>query len=68
MLTNDAVLKMVRAKFPERMILSKIQSSPKVKFDTSVDGMIKLKEGGATDTEIQLMDQRMQSKSTGGGE
>ncbi len=61
-LTNDGVLKMVRAKFAERMILNKIQSSPKVQFDTSVDGMVRLKQAGATDAEIQLMDQRMQAK------
>ncbi len=62
LLTNDAVLKMVKAKFPERMVLGKIQSSPRVQFDTSVDGMVRLKQAGATDTEIQLMDQRMQAK------
>ncbi len=61
-LTNDAVLKMVRAKFPERMILGKIQTSPRVQFDTSVDGMIRLKQAGATDAEIQMMDGRMQAR------
>ena len=61
-LTNDAVLKMVRAKFPERMVVAKIQSSARVQFDTSVDGMIRLKQAGATDAEIQVMDQRMQAK------
>lgn len=66
-LTNDAVLKMVKAKFPERMILAKIQGSPQVQFDTSVDGMIKLKQGGASDSEIQMMDQRMQAKPGGSG-
>ena len=65
-LTNDAVLKMVRAKFPERMVISKIQSSSRVQFDTSVDGMIRLKQAGATDAEIQVMDQRMQAKPGAG--
>lgn len=67
MLTNDSVLKMVKAKFSERMILNKIQASSRVQFDTSVDGMVRLKQAGVTDTEIQMMDQRMQSKQGGAG-
>lgn len=64
-MTNDSVMKLVRAKFSEKMIVSKIETSARARFDTSVDAMVKLKESGVSDAEIQAMDTRMSKQ---GGE
>ena len=44
-LTNDDVVKLVKGGLPESVIIQKIRSSPR-KFDTSADGLIKLKNAG----------------------
>jgi hypothetical protein len=53
-LTNADVTRMVEAKLPEGVILSKIRGSA-CKFDTSTDALIKLKQAGATDAVLQAL-------------
>ena len=53
-LTNDSVISMVKAGLPESVIISKIGTSPK-KFDTSTDGLIKLKAAKVPDKVIEAM-------------
>ncbi|HAV64067.1 MAG TPA: hypothetical protein DCY13_17085 [Verrucomicrobiales bacterium] len=45
--TNEQVLKMIKAELPESTIILAIESDPD-DLDTSVDGLIALKEGGAS--------------------
>lgn len=47
-LTNEDVLKMLEAKLPESVILTKIRTS-KVKFDTSTDAIIELNKKGVSE-------------------
>jgi hypothetical protein len=52
--SNSDVLKMVEAKLADDLIVSKIKSSPG-DFDTSIDGILKLKAAGASDAVIHAM-------------
>jgi hypothetical protein len=53
-LTNESVINMVKAGLPESVIVQKVQSGSK-KFDTSTDGLIKLKRAGVPDKVIEAM-------------
>ncbi|HKZ77131.1 MAG TPA: hypothetical protein VJ124_02325 [Pyrinomonadaceae bacterium] len=53
-LTNENILRMVEAKLPDSVVIAKIRNS-KSKFDTSADGLIKLKQAGVSDAVIQVM-------------
>lgn len=53
-LTNDGVVKMVKAGLPEAVIIQKIRSSER-KFDTSTDGLVRLKSAGVPDKVIEAM-------------
>jgi hypothetical protein len=53
-LTNDDVMKMVRAKLADGIIVAKIKSST-CQFDTSTDALIKLKGAGVSDTVLEAM-------------
>jgi hypothetical protein len=53
-LTNDGVVKMVKAGLPEAVIIQKIRSSER-KFDTSTDGLVRLKSAGVPDKIIEAM-------------
>jgi hypothetical protein len=53
-LTNDDVIKMVQAKLPDAIVVTKIKSSP-CKFDTNADTLIKLKQAGVSDAVLQAM-------------
>jgi hypothetical protein len=53
-LTNLDVIKLVQAKLPDSIILSKIKSTPG-NFDTSPDALIKLKQAGASEAVLQAM-------------
>jgi hypothetical protein len=53
-LTNSDVVKLVRVKLGDGIIISKIKASD-CKFDTSVDALVKLKEAGVSDAVIQAM-------------
>ena len=53
-LTNDGVVKMVKAGLPEAVIIQKIRSSER-KFDTSTDALVRLKSAGVPDKVIEAM-------------
>ena len=53
-LTNGDVVKMVKAKLGDGIIISTIKASA-CNFDTSVNAMVKLKEAGVSDPVIQAM-------------
>lgn len=53
-LTNAEVIRMVAAKLPESLIITKIRSST-CKFDTSTDALIRLKQAGVSDSVLQAM-------------
>jgi hypothetical protein len=53
-LTNDGVVKMVKAGLPETVIIQKIRTSER-KFDTSTDALVRLKSAGVPDKVIEAM-------------
>jgi len=53
-LTNSDVVKMVKVKLADGIIISKIKTSA-CNFDTSVNALVKLKEAGVSDPVIQAM-------------
>jgi len=53
-LTNDDVMKMVRVKLADAVIIAKINSSA-CSFDTSVDDLAKLKQAGVSDAVLEAM-------------
>jgi hypothetical protein len=53
-LTNSDVVKMVKVKLADGIIISKIKTSAS-NFDTSVNALVKLKEAGVSDPVIQAM-------------
>ena len=53
-LTNESVIGMVKAGLAENVIIQKIRASPR-KFDTSTDGLIKLKTAGVPDKIVEAM-------------
>jgi hypothetical protein len=52
--TNDDIIKMIQAKLGDSLIIAKIKSSP-CAFDTSTDGLVKLKQAGTSDAVLQTM-------------
>jgi hypothetical protein len=53
-LTNDAVVTMVKAGLGEEIVLSKIKASQS-QFDLSTEGLLRLKEAGVSETVIKAM-------------
>jgi hypothetical protein len=53
-LTNQDVVKLVQAKLGDDLIVSKIKTS-KTRFNTSVDGLIALRQAGVSDRVIAVM-------------
>src|SRR5271157_2810182 len=53
-MTNQDVIRLVKAKLADDAIIAKIKQS-KTKFDTSVDGLIALKQAGVSDNLIAVM-------------
>ena len=53
-LTNENIVTLAKAGFDELFILQLIRSS-RTNFDTSVDGMVKLKQAGVSQELIRLM-------------
>jgi len=53
-LTNDDVVKLVKAKLPESVIIKKINAS-NCAFDTDPDALIKLKQAGVSEAVIDAM-------------
>ncbi len=62
-LTNKMVVDLVKAQFSADTIIKKIQTSASVKFDTSTDDLIKLKNSGVEEKIIQAMMDRAASTS-----
>jgi outer membrane lipoprotein SlyB len=54
-LTNDDVVKMVRGGLSEATVIQAIDSAAEPAFDTSPDGLIRLKQGGVSEAVIQRM-------------
>ncbi len=63
-LTNQAIIDMVKSRFSEQIIIAKIKSS-RNSFDTSAAALQTLKRSGATDAIMMAM---MQDTSTTGGQ
>ena len=53
-MNNQDVIKLVKAKISEDVIIAKIKQS-KTRFDVSVDGLVALKEAGVSDNVIAVM-------------
>src|SRR5215469_7792699 len=53
-MTNDSVITMVKAGLPDSVIIAKIRASER-KFDTSTDGLVKLKTAKVPDSVIEAM-------------
>jgi hypothetical protein len=53
-MTNDSVIGMVKAGLPDSVIIAKIRASER-KFDTSTDGLVKLKAAKVPDGVIEAM-------------
>ena len=53
-LTNDDIVRLVQLKLADSVIIAKIKSSA-CAFDTSVDGLTKLKQAGVSDAVLQAM-------------
>lgn len=62
-LNNDGVLKLVKAGLSEDLIISTINASP-AGYDTSANGLVALKSGGASDKEIAAIVLRASGTST----
>ena len=63
-LTNDDVVKMVRAQLAPGIIVTTIDSSS-AKFDVSPAGLIALKDAGVPDNLIQAMQERVRKAAQG---
>lgn len=63
-LTNDDVVKMVRAQLATSVVVTAIESA-NAKFDVSPAGLIALKEAGVGDDLIRVMQARMQALAQG---
>src|SRR5437899_3138775 len=67
-LTNRDIVKLAQAKLPDKIVIAKIKSST-CDFDTSPDGLIKLKQAGVSDSVLQaIVDARVQSNPSDSGE
>jgi hypothetical protein len=53
-LTNEDILKMVKAKLGDEVIIAKVKGC-RCKFDTSTNTLIKLKQAGVSDSVLQAM-------------
>jgi hypothetical protein len=63
-LTNDDVIKMVRAQLATGIIVTTIDSSS-AKFDVSPAGLIALKDAGVPDSLVQAMQEKMRKAAQG---
>ncbi len=57
-LTNDDVIKLVKAELGDQVVIDKIKSSPSDKLDTSTDALIRLKKAGVSKAVIDAMIKR----------
>lgn len=65
-MNNDAVLKLVKAGLSEDIIITTINSSPGT-YDTSANGLIALKQGGASDKVISAIVMKTSGTNHHGG-
>ena len=56
-LTNDGVITLAKAGFDELFIVERIRTS-RAKFDTSIEGLVALKQAGLSEDVIRLIAQR----------
>ena len=63
-LTNDDIVKMVRAQLSTHIIMTTIEATP-VKFDLSSAGLISLKEAGVEDRIIEAMQAKARTRDAG---
>lgn len=61
-LTNDDVLSLVKVGLDEQTIIAKINHAPEVAFDTSTDGLVKLKSAKVSNAIIDAMLNRTSKK------
>lgn len=54
-LTNDEVIRMVKAGLSDALVVAKIQQAEKVAFDLEVDHLIGLREAGVSETVVKAM-------------
>ena len=54
LLTNDSVITLAKAGFDELFIIERIQTS-RTRFDTTVDGLVALKQAGVSEDLIRVM-------------
>lgn len=52
-ISNDDVIKMTQAGLSEALVIQSIDAASEPRFDTSADGLIRLKQAGVTDAVIQ---------------
>lgn len=57
-LTNDEVIKLVKAELGDKVVIDKINSSPGNKLDTSTDALIRLKKAGVSKQVIDAIIKR----------
>lgn len=57
-LTNDDIIKLVKAELGDQVVINKIKSSPGDKLDTSTDALIRLKKAGVSKAIIDAMIKR----------
>ena len=57
-LTNDDVIKLVKAELGDKVVIDKIRSSPGDKLDTSTEALIRLKKAGVSKAVIDAMIKR----------
>ncbi len=57
-LTNDDVIKLVKAELGDQVVIDKIKTSPGDKLDTSTDALIRLKKAGVSKAVIDAMIKR----------
>jgi hypothetical protein len=57
-LTNDDVIKLVKAELGDKVVIDKINSSPGNKLDTSTDALIRLKKAGVSKQVIDAIIKR----------
>ncbi|MBI3391739.1 MAG: hypothetical protein HY039_00980 [Nitrospirae bacterium] len=62
-LTNADVVEMVKAGLGEAVVVGKIKTAPRVNFDTSTGGLVKLKKAGVKDQVVNAMMERQAVKA-----
>ena len=55
---NEDVVKLLKADMPEEVIVAAIAGASQATFDTSTDGLVALKQAGASDVVLQKIIQR----------